>query len=857
MANVPYSEGVPDVAPSGRPPNDYQNIQANPNQFGGLIAQGEQQFGAGATKAAEFYGQVAADNASNDYQDRVNKILHGDPNKPNQDGTPDLGYLGLKGRAAMDARPEVEKRLDEELKQTRETLLTPEQQLRFDNFSRRYRAVSAAQIGTHADQQSNTWYGEVNKSSADLAKTHIAQNANNPQEVAAGAADLISSHVKQAQLQGAQPGDAVWKQAIENGKREALEAQLMAISVHDPARAMRMLDKNKDIAGQRYDDLANHFRSRADQQDGIVAGTEAIKKTYQSVAPASMWQPVLEQSGRKYGVSPDYLARTWQIEAGGQFNPEPSSTGAQGPFQFTKGTAKQVGLTDPNNFAQAADAAANLASQNKTALTQSLGRSPTDAELYLAHQQGAGGAAALLQNPDANAVDALTPAYMAKANGDRAKARELATQAITVNGGNPNMKAGEFAGMWTAKFNGGAAAIAQSRKAQAYQDIASNPNMTEGARTHAFQYVNQTIAAQTIAEEADAKAKQIAKETAIGEYLHDAHSGNGQAAIAKAWADPRLTGDSPLHLQHLIEQESKDDVNGATKAYGTGFWDAYKKALADPNDPARIGDLSQVLALAGPDVDPSKRLNIAGVEKLGQIITQNRKSVNDAASNTTRLGLLNYAKSRLSFEVDTGPIKIRDPKGEAIFNATFIPKFEAAYDAWTKGGKDPWEFLTKKNVDEMITGMRSQAQMNADRIAATGGAEAQTEAPGTPLPKAPEGIADKDWQAVVKTTPTLPSGQHATHAQWGQALDILQKNPTAETKAAFNKWFGAAGYDADKVLNQLKPPAKAAEPAKPAEPGFSLHDTTGPGPAGYLGRALRSITPKAVEDYVGSRAAQQ
>src|ERR1017187_2573074 len=100
MAQVPDSSGVPSVAPETRVPEDYQRIQANPDQFGGLIARGEQELGAGATKASNFFGQVAADNASNNYQDSVNKILHGDPNKtvPGPDGKPqqDLGFIGLK-----------------------------------------------------------------------------------------------------------------------------------------------------------------------------------------------------------------------------------------------------------------------------------------------------------------------------------------------------------------------------------------------------------------------------------------------------------------------------------------------------------------------------------------------------------------------------------------------------------------------------------------------------------------------------------------------------------------------------------------------------------------------------------------
>ncbi len=78
-----------------------------------------------------------------------------------------------------------------------------------------------------------------------------------------------------------------------------------------------------------------------------------------------------------------------------------------------------------------------------------LGRPATGAELYLAHQQGPQGAAALLHNPTANAVSVLTPLY-----GSAAKAQA----AITQNGGTPDMTAGQFANMWESKYNAPAGA---------------------------------------------------------------------------------------------------------------------------------------------------------------------------------------------------------------------------------------------------------------------------------------------------------------------------------------------------------------------------------------------------------------
>lgn len=159
----------------------------------------------------------------------------------------------------------------------------------------------------------------------------------------------------------------------------------------------------------------------------------------------------LQDLSKKYNLPTDYLAATAKIES--SFNPNAvSSTGATGVFQFTKGTAKRMGLNNRFDPYQSADAAARLAADNRASLTKAIGRDPTAGELYLAHQQGASGAANLLANPDMKAVDALASAY----GGNRSAAQ----RAITVNGGNANMTAGQFAARWTGKFDGSSTAVA-------------------------------------------------------------------------------------------------------------------------------------------------------------------------------------------------------------------------------------------------------------------------------------------------------------------------------------------------------------------------------------------------------------
>jgi hypothetical protein len=101
-------------------------------------------------------------------------------------------------------------------------------------------------------------------------------------------------------------------------------------------------------------------------------------------------------------VSQSYLATTAQYES--NMNPNAwNKSGAAGLFQFMPSTAAQYGLTNPYDPEASTYAAAKFANSNATYLMNKLGFAPSDDQLYLAHQQGAAGAAGLLANPDAPA----------------------------------------------------------------------------------------------------------------------------------------------------------------------------------------------------------------------------------------------------------------------------------------------------------------------------------------------------------------------------------------------------------------------------------------------------------------------
>jgi hypothetical protein len=139
----------------------------------------------------------------------------------------------------------------------------------------------------------------------------------------------------------------------------------------------------------------------------------------------------IEQNHR---LPPGYLDKTWEIESSRGKNMQSPLSSAGGHFAFIDSTAAQYGV-NRGDLASEAEGAARIAADARSALVPVLGREPTAGEFYLAHQQGAAGAAGLLANPNARAADIV------------------GARAVSNNGGDPaTMTAGDFAQRWISKF---------------------------------------------------------------------------------------------------------------------------------------------------------------------------------------------------------------------------------------------------------------------------------------------------------------------------------------------------------------------------------------------------------------------
>lgn len=163
--------------------------------------------------------------------------------------------------------------------------------------------------------------------------------------------------------------------------------------------------------------------------NSLQADREALKvpqgvippspSTLADFKPGSVKQTIVDRM-RATGADDEYIRyalATGQIETGG-YAPDVisgqrrSSTGATGLFQFMPSTWEgmfkrgQVGSKNVDvDVAAQIDAFLKFTAGNRGTFQSNMGRMPTAEEMYLMHQQGAGGAMSLLRNPNARAID--------------------------------------------------------------------------------------------------------------------------------------------------------------------------------------------------------------------------------------------------------------------------------------------------------------------------------------------------------------------------------------------------------------------------------------------------------------------
>lgn len=168
---------------------------------------------------------------------------------------------------------------------------------------------------------------------------------------------------------------------------------------------------------------------------------------------------IITKVAKEKGENADYFIRLAELESSLGTN-EDDTTDATGIFQFQEKTGKQYDLSseDRNDVTKSTEAVIEFTKDNKKSLKKTLGKEPENWQLYLAHQQGAGGFKELHKNPNKKAIEIV------------------GEDAVIQNGGSKDMTSKEFMELWKEKYQGKAP---KEENAKENKDTEEEINLSE------------------------------------------------------------------------------------------------------------------------------------------------------------------------------------------------------------------------------------------------------------------------------------------------------------------------------------------------------------------------------------------
>lgn len=182
--------------------------------------------------------------------------------------------------------------------------------------------------------------------------------------------------------------------------------------------------------------------SVASSISNVVAGTPN-KGKYSALYGENFnkYAPMIVREAQAQGVDPNTLLSMTYIES--KFDPNAANSAYGGLHQISKSQHSKWADPEYNTREALKLYKANEAYARKQGITFDVGNA------YLFHQQGLGGATALLKNPNLSAAEALKKTSQWK-NKD---VSWINKNVIEANGGRANMSATEFANLWRNKAN--------------------------------------------------------------------------------------------------------------------------------------------------------------------------------------------------------------------------------------------------------------------------------------------------------------------------------------------------------------------------------------------------------------------
>jgi hypothetical protein len=714
MPVVPNSDFVQSVMPQGRMVTNTID-RATPEAFGGQVGATLQQTGNMLEQHAVVRQQLANETNVNDvytnhFSPAAREIYQ--------------NYMKLEGKDAEAQFPAFQQQMNDLRTQIRSGLPNMVQQKAFDEASTRRVEADLDGMARYGAAQTKAWEWNTHTTvMADLVNEAEA-NWNNPQRLQ-NVRDRMDDETANYGLKHGWSGD-VFRYQLGQNNDTLWSAVIKRQALTDPAGAMRTYQDQVlagRVSGRAQGELESFFKPIRDLQ--------SAQNAYGKVTGGAMAQAISVEAQRQ-GVDPGTALTIWSAE-GGVTNPEaknPASS-ATGIFQFMPGTWADMGGTDEDRLdaRRQVELGVALTKQNNAALAKDLGREPQPWEVYLAHQQGIGGATALLHaGPNANAGEVVGN-----------------PKAITGNGGTTEMTAGQFINnikgyvdrhsvMYAANGVPTAQNLLQNYETglQAVTDLArreypGDPAAEQRYRSHFIQQAGQQLHAENMTNQANWSI--------VNEAL------NGPDAITSErdlLTNPRLMDAYNAILK--ADPSAYKVVTNAIAANATAMWDppatAQTNQLYDDLNGMKITDRERF-----SNLNLMQYYGAMPVSQFNQLMSDQNKIRNHDAAEATKLtnliSSINSVKdlTRLATASAESPFYKMDRASPFLpeqqkWNG-FLSKYGQALDDWQQNnsGKIPTD-MQKREIARGILFPNGTPNQPATAPSASG-------KPGQPLPAAP------------------------------------------------------------------------------------------------------------------------
>jgi hypothetical protein len=399
-------------------------------------------------------------------------------------------------------------------------------------------------------------------------------------------------------------------------------------------------------------------------------------------------------------VGSGYIDKLKQVEGTGK---NPKST-ASGQYQFLDGTWVETVRKHAPQYAKMSDAEIlamkkedgafkdtmfmAFTNDNRNGLRSALGREPTDGELYLAHQQGLGGAVSLINSPNMPAVDIVGSA------------------AVLNNGGDENMTAAEFAQKWTSKFGDiSLSPAAYIRAGNPVFDMGTYEEQQKWITTAQEQELAVLKQRNDLAEQQRKEAKRVATDAAMpfmyesgGDWTTIPLEIREQAKQAGVWED-------------VIKYTGADDPQLVSQLYGMGPEELATFDMTTPEVQSRLSQTTREKFLGKQQEINNNPANGAKWRSMSDMVGQAWRST---GKETTDPGFANFSNAvenaLVSYEQTTG--KKPDRKAAQTIMSTLMLDTDGwgtkrAYTAQQAGEQFEVEGLAPEQLTPVVNAMQN------------------------------------------------------------------------------------------------------------------------------------------------------